>query len=121
MRWEPSDRFVFRAGVIAGGVALLALLLLVGDWALATARAPEEGRRVDELREAVRTDFEVAQQLEAEREQQTAASLRRKGRARVLAWVLLVCGSVFVAANWPATGLLRREAFLAPVVTCNAA
>jgi len=99
MRPEQANRLVFRAGLIAGTVAVVCLLLLVGDWALALHRASADGSRVATLVDAVKTDPAVAKQLDEERERQTNASIRRKARARVLAWVLLVSGAGFVAAG----------------------
>jgi NADH:ubiquinone oxidoreductase subunit E len=89
----------FRIGLLAGVVAVLCLLLLVGDWALAARQAPADAEQVAALVEAVKLDSEVAPRLHDERERQTAASLGRKARARVFAWLLLVSGAGFVFAG----------------------
>ncbi|NIM02405.1 MAG: hypothetical protein GTN89_12030 [Acidobacteria bacterium] len=94
-----SQRVALRVTVAAAGVAGLLTVGLIGDWAVGAVHAPGDKALVEELEEAAKTDHEVSQQLHDERERQTLASVDRKDRARVAAWLLLVSGGVFVAAG----------------------
>jgi NADH:ubiquinone oxidoreductase subunit E len=88
----------FVIAAVAAAVVAIGMLFLVVDWGIAMSRAPSEKARVDELREQVATDAAIAEALHEERERQTLASVARKERARVAAWILLVAGAVFVGA-----------------------
>jgi NADH:ubiquinone oxidoreductase subunit E len=92
-------RIAFRLGVASAIVCLVCILLLIGDHIVTVGRAPADKSRVEALEAGVKTDAGVAETLHTEREQQTNVSLARKTRRRVLAWVLLVAGGVFVASG----------------------
>jgi len=92
-------------GAAAAIVAALSTLLLVGDWLIAVRRAPAEKLSIEQLEEQTRDDPTVAENLHAERERQTQASLGREARAQVAAWTLLVAGGAFVACGIRYTSL----------------
>jgi NADH:ubiquinone oxidoreductase subunit E len=82
----------------------LACAWLLADHVAATLRAETEASRIVELEERVREDATVAPELEAERKRQTDAAHAREARSRVLAWVLLLAGTVLVTSGkWRAS------------------
>jgi len=96
---SPRERSTtwWIAAASASLVALCALVMITG-WVVDLVRAPDDKARIDALVEQVKTDAPIAEELHAERERQTDASLARKRLNRALAWVMLIVGSVFVAA-----------------------
>ncbi len=111
MQWEPQrQRKLARGlGVASGLVVLVCLLWLIVDFAVTVGRAPSEKGLVEELETQVKTDFEIATALHEERERQTQVSLTREDRNRVLAWVLLIAGGVFVASGKWFTSLRPQQ------------
>jgi NADH:ubiquinone oxidoreductase subunit E len=97
---QAHRRWTGIAPGIAWGSAVVALLcsvFLIADFTVAAFRAPAENERIEQLKAGVKSDSGVAPMLHEAYERQTEASLRRKKRARFLAWGLLVSGSLFVA------------------------
>jgi NADH:ubiquinone oxidoreductase subunit E len=100
MTGEASGQRVARGLAIGSGtVALACTLWLVTGYVVDLAGAPAAAEQVAELEERVKTDPEAAELLHAERERQTEASLARKSRNRLLAWLLLGAGGLFVAGE----------------------
>ncbi len=90
-----------RAAQASAVAALLCVSALVADHALAVRRAPAEQDRVRRLEQSVKTSAKLAAALHEERRLQTDASRRRDARGRVLAWLLVVAGALFVgSAKW---------------------
>ena len=98
-----------RVALASGAVVILCATVLIGDYAVGAWRGAGQTARIVELEEQTGTDAEVAARLHEERKQQTDESLARETRGRVLAWVLLVAGGVFVAAGrwWMSLGRSR--------------
>ena len=88
-----------RLGTTSALVALVAVALLVADHLVAVGKARAETSRVQELEEAAKTDAARARALHDERQLQTAHSLARDSRGRVLAWLLLVSSGLVVASG----------------------
>jgi len=87
---------------VAIGSALVALVCtgaLVADHAVAVWRARAEKSRIERLEAQAKTEAAIAAPLHDERKRQTGVSLARETRGRVLAWILLVSGGLFVAAG----------------------
>ena len=87
---------------VAIGSALVALVCtgaLVADHAVAVWRARAEKSRIERLEAQAKTEAAIAAPLHDERKRQTGVSLARDTRGRVLAWILLVSGGLFVAAG----------------------
>jgi NADH:ubiquinone oxidoreductase subunit E len=96
---EDQLRVARRVAIASGAVALLCTTVLIADHAIAVWRASAEKALIVELEEQTKDDAEIATQLHDERKQQTDASLTREARGRVLAWILLVAGGLFVATG----------------------
>jgi len=96
---DRQQKIAFRLGGLSALVVLALTAVLLVDHVAGVAGAPSETSRVEELRERVRTDAGVAEELHAERERQTGVSISRKERNRIIAWVLLVAGGIFVACG----------------------
>jgi NADH:ubiquinone oxidoreductase subunit E len=99
MDQNRQTRIVLRLGTAAGLVILVCVIWLIADYVVALRRAPGEKSLVEEMHEQVKTDAGIAETLHQERERQTDVSLRRKSQSRIIAWVLLVAGGVFVACG----------------------
>jgi NADH:ubiquinone oxidoreductase subunit E len=90
---------VRRVAVGSAVAALVCASALLADHAVAAWRATSEKTRVERLEAQAKTDAATASPLHDERKQQTDASLARETRGRVLAWILLVSGGLFVASG----------------------
>jgi len=90
-----ARRLVILSALLVG----VCCVVLIADHLVATLRAPAEATRVDELVQQTKTTPDSATELHDERERQTQASVARGSRAKFLAWVLLLAGSVFVASG----------------------
>jgi NADH:ubiquinone oxidoreductase subunit E len=96
-----STHAVRRVAVGSAVVALVCASALVADHAGAAWGATSEKARIERLEAQAKTDAAIAPPLHDERKRQTDASLGRETRGRVLAWILLVSGGLFVAsAKW---------------------
>lgn len=103
---ETRDQMRTAQRVAVGSAAVLVVgtTALIADHAVALWRAPGETARVEELEGRTKGDATIASPLHDERKRQTDVSLARKTRSRVLAWILLVAGGLFVAAEkWQAS------------------
>lgn len=89
----------WRVGVASALGAFACVFVLVADHVAAVRRAPGEKSRVLGLEQGVKTDAKVAAALHDERKQQTDSSRGRDARGRVLAWLLLACGVLFVGSG----------------------
>jgi len=94
-----AQKVVFRIMVAAAVVVGLLAIGLIADYTVAAVRAAGDKERIETLEEGAKTESAVSQELHDERERQTLASLARNERSLVAAWVLLVCGGVFVATG----------------------
>lgn len=88
-----------RTGTLSALVAAVGVAWLLADHGLAASRASAERTRIERLERQVATDAGLASSLHEERKQQTARSLARDGRARVLAWLLVVSGGLLVGSG----------------------
>jgi NADH:ubiquinone oxidoreductase subunit E len=123
-RHERRQRLALVLSVASGLTVLGCVVWLIGDFAVATARAPEDLERVEAFEAQVKTDAETATKLHEERERQTGNSIVRRDRSRGIAWVLLFAGATFVAGGkWytssrpqrlPALDALVADRFAAP-------
>jgi NADH:ubiquinone oxidoreductase subunit E len=100
-RLEPvkQTKIARRLGIVSALVALVCASALIADHVVAVRHAPSDKVLVESLEEQVKTEPGIATSLHEERERQTVASLARKARRRVAAWVLLASGGVFVACG----------------------
>jgi len=99
MERDRRQKIAFRLAALSALVVLALTVALLADHVAGVAGAPADSALVEELRERVRTDAGVAEELHAERERQTAASISQKERNRIIAWLLLVAGGIFVASG----------------------
>jgi NADH:ubiquinone oxidoreductase subunit E len=99
MEPERQKKIAFRLGGLAALLVLAGLAVLLADYAATVVAAPADEARVEELREQVRTDAAVAEALHAELDRQTVVSIARKERARIVAWILLAAGGLFVVCG----------------------
>jgi len=99
MERDRRQKIAFRLAALSALVVLALTVVLLADHVAGVAGAPADSALVEELRERVRTDAGVAEELHAERERQTAASISQKERNRIIAWLLLVAGGIFVAGG----------------------
>ena len=99
MTRDEQLRIARRLGAVAVLVAFAAVAVLVTDHVVAVARAPAQTRRIQGLEDAAKADAGTSAALHDERKLQTAQSLARASRGRVLAWMLLVSGSIVVACG----------------------
>lgn len=98
------------AAWISAAVVAACVLLLTVSYAAARFRAPKDEKTVAELKQKVREDASFAPKLEAEHKRITAALQQRKKLDDVLAIVLLLAASLFVAtAKWLAASGGRRQ------------
>ncbi len=110
MSRQGRERAAKAATVLAGFAVLASTVLLVADAAVARWRATADVERIEALEEQVKSNAEVAAELEEERERQTETSLARETAQQYLAWVLLVAttglvtGSKWLLARRPAGG-----------------
>lgn len=112
-RAEPMRRAARGAAL----VALVCVLVLAVDHAIAVVRAPGETIRIRRLEEQTKEDPAAAAELHRERERQTQVSLARQARGRIAAWLLLVSAGVFVACGkWSVALSPRRSPSLDEVV-----
>lgn len=102
---ETAARRAWRGAQVAGVVAALCVLVLLGDHLVAVASATGDAARIAALESQVGEDAAVAAQLHEERERQTAASLARERRGRLAAWLLLLASGVLVAFGKRAASL----------------
>jgi NADH:ubiquinone oxidoreductase subunit E len=98
MSREPM-KVARRIAVGSAVVAFACATALVADHAVAVSRAPAQKSRIEGLEEQTRTDAAMAAPLHDERKRQTDLSRARESRGRVLAWILLVAGALFVASG----------------------
>jgi len=100
-RQAELTRKLFRVSAVVAG---LCGCLLLADHVAAALRADTEASRIKEREELVREDATVAPGLEAERKRQTDAAHSREARSQVLAWILLLAGTVLVTSGkWRAS------------------
>jgi len=88
-----------RVAIGSAVVVLVCTSALVADQAVAARRASAEKARIERLEAQAKTDSAIAAPLHEERKRQTGVSLARETRGRVLAWILLVSGGLFVASG----------------------
>ncbi len=106
MSRQGRERAAKAATVLTGVAVLISTVLLVADVAVARWRATADVERIEALAERVKSDAEVAAELEEEKKQQTETTLTREAAQRSLAWVLLVAMTGFVTGSkW----LLARQ------------
>jgi NADH:ubiquinone oxidoreductase subunit E len=109
-----------RLGAAAVLVAALATTALLADHLLAARRASANAARIQALEASVKTDADEAAALHEERRKQTASSLGRDGRARLLSWLLLAASAGFVAAaSWERSLRPRRVPPLDAIVAAR--
>ncbi len=98
---EAGDqmRTARRVAIGSAALVLVCTTILIADHAMALWRAPGETARVEELEGQTKGDAAIAAPLHDERKRQTDVSLGRETRGRVLAWMLLVAGGLFVASG----------------------
>jgi len=94
-----QQKIAFRLGGLSALVVLALTVVLLADHVAGVAGAPADRSRVEALREQVGTDATVAEELHSERERQTVVTISRKKRNRIIAWVLLLAGGIFVACG----------------------
>jgi NADH:ubiquinone oxidoreductase subunit E len=99
MTSEREARTARRVAAAAALVAALCAVSLVADHVVAVRRAPAGRARVLELEGSVKMDAKLAAALHDERKRQTDSSRGREARVRVLSWMLLAAGAVFVASG----------------------
>jgi NADH:ubiquinone oxidoreductase subunit E len=99
MTHDQQLRSARRLGAMSALLALVCVVTLVADYVVAVGRAPAQTRQVQGLENAARVDASKAAALLDERKLQTAQSLARDRRGRVLAWVLLVASGLVVASG----------------------
>jgi NADH:ubiquinone oxidoreductase subunit E len=103
---DEQRRLAGRIAVVAGVAVLVCTAVLIVDYAVGVWRTAGQTARIVELEGQTKGDAEMAAVLHEERKRQTDESLARETRGRVLAWVLLVTGGVFVGAGkwWVSLG-----------------
>ena len=103
---DEQRRLARRIAVVTGVVVLACTTVLIVDYAVGVWRTAGQTARIVELEGQTKGDAEMAAVLHEERKRQTDESLARETRGRVLAWVLLVTGGVFVGAGkwWVSLG-----------------
>lgn len=91
-----------RWPALAGGIAVAAISgFMIVDQVGRIRRAPADAARLTELEARVKEDADVAPELDAERERQTARSVARQARNHRLGYGLIAAAAVFLsAANW---------------------
>jgi NADH:ubiquinone oxidoreductase subunit E len=94
-----SSALAHRVAVGSAVAVLVCTSALVADHAVAAWRAAAEKSRIERLEGQAKTDAAIAAPLHDERKRQTDVSLARETRGRVLAWILLVSGGLFVASG----------------------
>ncbi len=87
----------------ACAIALLVGVLLV-DWAVAARRAPGDDKLTKELQQKAKIDPSFSQKEQTEQKRITAERLSRRNRDRVVAWLLIAAGVVFVASTGQLVG-----------------
>jgi len=83
--------------MIAGGVVALCVAVLMVDYAVASARAPQDDRLIKSLQRQTQADASFAPKLAAEQKRVTAARRARKTRDGAVAWVLIAAAAAFLA------------------------
>jgi len=112
-----QQRVARRLATASGVVVLFSTLWLVVDHGLGVWRDTTLTARIVELEGQTKEDAEKAAPLHEERKAWTDGSLGRERRGRVLAWMLLVAGGVFVASEkWAASLRPRRPPSLDELV-----
>ncbi len=87
--------------VVAGLVAVVSAAWLIGQTAAAHWRLPGYQARILELREKVRSDARVAQELQDQYDCQRAVTLADQSRERGLGWTLTISAAAFLlGAKW---------------------
>ncbi len=106
MSWQGRERAAKVATVLAGVAVLISTGMLLADAAVARWRATSNVERIEAFKEQVKSNAEIAAELEEEKKQQTETTLAREAAQRSLAWVLLVAMTGFVTGSkW----LLARQ------------
>ncbi|HUV12879.1 MAG TPA: NAD(P)H-dependent oxidoreductase subunit E [Acidobacteriota bacterium] len=106
-------------GISSGIAVILCTGYLIGSYALARYQAAHEKSLVESMEEAVKLDAEVSVELTAERERQTAKSLKRRSWNDWAAVMLVIGAACFLTSmNWrkalegdPALTLEKLERF----------
>jgi len=83
---------------IAGAVAVLCVVILLTDYAVASWRAPADDQTIKALQLQVKSEAALAPKLAAEQKRVTDARRARKQRDNILAWVLIAAASIFLTA-----------------------
>jgi len=99
MERARQRKLALRLGLVSAVVMAACTLVMVGDHVGVVARAAAEKNRVEDLEAQVKAEAAAAEALHGERERQTDASLRREARNRILAWLLVGFGGVFVGCG----------------------
>ncbi len=120
MSRQGRERATKAATVVAGVAVLASTVLLVADAAVAAWRAPANVERIESLEEQVKSNAQVAAELEEERKRQTETSLVRETAQQYLAWILLVAttglvtGSKWLLVRRPAEGAQGEQSLRLP-------
>ena len=90
------DSTLRRAAIFFGAVGAILVLILVVDGIAERGRSAREKTVLEGLEATVLTDASVAEELDAEREGQTARSVARQARNRGFGWALFVAVALFL-------------------------
>jgi len=94
-----------------GGAAVVACVaILLGDYAVASWRAPRDDEIVKGLQQQVKSDAGLAVKLGAEQKRITAERRARKSRDNAVAWILIGAAGVFLAFAKQVVGQAPRPA-----------
>lgn len=103
------------AGRVAVAVTVASVAVLVGDYALARARAPKDASTIAALQVEAQITAAVAERLAAEHDRVTRERRARKARGHSLAIILIASSSALVAnIKWLTALDGRRGATLPP-------
>jgi NADH:ubiquinone oxidoreductase subunit E len=92
------QRSIARTGsLIAGVLVALCVAVLLGDYVVASRRAPKDDRLIKDLQRQTKADATFAPRLAAEQKRVTAARLSRKTRDGAIAWGLVAAAAAFLA------------------------
>lgn len=98
---QNLPKLIRWAAVSAAAAISVCVLLLTGSYIMARIQAPRDEKIVAELKVKVKQDASFAPKLEAQHKRITAALQERKKRDGIIAIILLVVASLFVAsAKW---------------------
>jgi NADH:ubiquinone oxidoreductase subunit E len=101
------DRIARNGAQIAGALVAICIVILIADYAVASARAPRDKQLIADLQQQTRSDASFALKLAAEQKRVTAARRARKSRDNAIAWALIAAASAFLA--FAKRGLKRAE------------